>query len=166
MKNKVILPLILVNLLSGVDSVVMFWVSKGDPIWVGAFFTTFPLPFLLIGLSKILKLARTSARLPLIQLLSFCSVALVAYSLYTRQGPSTVYENVALGITFFGALFVQWYVWIYSTYGREKSARIVRGQPLPELPLQRPDGTDITSSSFLGSKTLNVFFVQFGAPSA
>ena len=152
------MPLILLNVASGIGSAAMFWVSGGDPIWIGAFFTTFPLPFLLIGLTSLLKIARTSARLPLIQFLSFGSAILVAYLLYNRGGPSAVSEYVALGITVFGVLFVQWFVWFYSSYGREKSASIVRGKALPEFPLSQLDGTEITSSSFLGSKTLIVFF--------
>ena len=55
-------------------------------------------------------------------------------------------------------MFVQWYVWVYSSYGRKKSAAIVKGKPLPELQFKHLDGTPITSASFAGSKTLMVFF--------
>ncbi|MEM9279330.1 MAG: redoxin domain-containing protein [Pseudomonadota bacterium] len=157
-KTTFILPFIMLNLLSGIGSLAMFWWSNWDPIWIGVFFTTFPLPFLLMVLSQALKLARTSARLPLIQLLSFAGVAFVFYSLYTRGGPSIASEYVAAAMAVIGALAIQWFIWIFSPYKREKSASIVKGKPLPELPLSRLDGTEVTSSSFTGSKTLIVFF--------
>jgi len=158
MKGKLILPYILLNLLSGVGSIAMFWLSNFDPIWIGAFFATFPMPFFLMVLSQVFGLARTSKRLPLIQLISLASVVLVAYLLYVRDGQWTAAEYAALGVTLFGALTMQWYVWIFSNYGRAKSPAIVRGQALPEFPLQRLDNSETTSASFVGEKTLIVFF--------
>jgi peroxiredoxin len=157
MKSKLILPFIMLNLLSGVGSAVMFGLSR-DPIWIAVFFTTFPLPFFLMALTQAFKIARTSERLPLFQIMSFASVAFLAYTFYMRPGPSTVAEFAALGLTIFGALSIQWYIRIFTPYGRKKSASIVRGQALPELPLTRLDGTQTSSASFAGSKTLIVFF--------
>lgn len=158
MKSKLILPFIMLNLLTGLGAAVMFWWTNFDPIWIGVFLTTFPLPFMLMVLSQILSLARTSARLPVIQLLSLAGAALVAYALYARQGPSDLIGQIALGLTILGVLGVQWFIWVFSLYGRNKSAGIVKGRALPELALTRLDGTEITSSSFVGSKTLILFF--------
>jgi len=158
MKGKLILPYIMLNLLSGVGSGVMFWLSNYDPIWIGAFFATFPMPFFLMVLSQAFSLARTSKRLPLIQLINLAAVATVGTLLYVRGGPATTAEFAALGIAIFGAVTVQWYIWVFSNYGRKKSAAIVRGKALPELPLQRLDETETTSASFTGEKTLLVFF--------
>lgn len=158
MKGKLILPYIMLNLLSGVGSGVMFWMSGYDPIWIGAFLATFPMPFFLMVLSQALGIARTSTKLPVLQAISVAAVATVGYLLYTRGGPSTVAEYTAIGITLFGALSMQWYIHIFSNYRRTKSAAIVKGEILPELPLQLMDQSEITSASFAGSKTLVVFF--------
>ena len=158
MRTNYILPLILLNVLSALGSATMFWLSGWDLIWLGAFLATFPLPFLLIGLSQIFSLARTSARLPVIQVLSTGAVVLVAYALFTRPGPTPAVNYIALGIAIFGAVFVQWFVWSYSSYGRKKSASIVKGEALPGMPLQRLDGSEINSVAFVGTKTLIVFF--------
>lgn len=48
MKNP-ILPLILFNLIAGAGSAIMFFVSDLNLIWLGAFLTTFPLPFFFNG---------------------------------------------------------------------------------------------------------------------
>ncbi|WP_305984032.1 peroxiredoxin [Roseibium sp. MMSF_3544] len=158
MKGKLILPYIMLNLLSGVGSGVMFWWSNYDPIWIGAFFATFPMPFFLMVLSQTFGIARTSKRLPILQLISFAALAQVAFVMYTRGGPSTLFEYAALGITVFGVLTMQWYIWIFSDYGRKKSAAIMKGKALPELPLQRLDTSRTTTASFVGEKTLIVFF--------
>ena len=158
MKGKLILPYIMLNMLSGVGSGVMFWFSNYDPIWIGTFFATITMPFFLMVLSSALKITRTSKRLPVIQLINLTAVAWVAYQLYGRGGPSTTAETVALGLAIFGAVTMQWYIHIFSNYGRKKSAAIVKGQALPALPLQRLDGTPVNSTEFAGDKTLLVFF--------
>ncbi|WP_170574832.1 peroxiredoxin family protein [Ruegeria atlantica] len=158
MKGKLILPYIMLNLLSGLGSAVMFWLSSYDPIWIGTFFATFTMPFFLMVLSQAFSIARTSKNLPLIQLINLAAVAWVIFQLYVRVGPSSASEYVALGLALFGALTMQWYIRIFSNYGRKKSAAIVRGQTLPELSLHRLDETSTSSASFIGDKTLVVFF--------
>lgn len=153
--KKLILPLILINMLGGVASGIMAWLSK-DLIWLGAMLTTFPTPFLLMVLSNALGLARTSSRLPFIQLLSIAGVALVGHFIYTNGVQGS--QFIALGLTLFGAVFVQWFIWSFSSYGREKSKAIVKGDTLPEFEVSRLDGTPVSSSSFIGTKTLLVFF--------
>ena len=156
--KKLILPLILLNVLGGVGSGIMLWLSNGNLMWLGSFLTTFPLPFFLMALTNAFGIARTSARLPFIQLLSIAGVVLVGSTLLEIQGPQATSHFVASGLTIFGALFVQWYIWSFSSYGREKSRSITKGQALPELKLSRLDGSSVSSSSFSGSKTLLVFF--------
>lgn len=158
MKGKLILPYILLNMLSGVGSAVMFWYSGYDPIWLGAVFATLPMPFFLMVLSQVFSIARTSKTLPVLQVINLTAVASVGYLLVSRGGPSASTELVALGIALFGAITLQWYIHIFSTYGRKKSAAIVRGQALPELPLQRLDETHTSSADFAGEQTLLVFF--------
>ncbi len=155
--KKAILPLILSNLIGGVGSAIMVFISQGNPIWIGSFLTTFPTPFILLIATNVFGLTRTSARLPIVQAMSFVGVALTCFTAFSR-GIEAPYEYVALGLAIYGAAFVQWFIWIYSSYGRRKSTAIVKGQSLPEVPLKQLDGADITSASFTGSKTLIVFF--------
>lgn len=156
--KKLILPLILLNLIGGIGSGVMLWQSNGDLIWLGSLLTTLPLPFLLIILTNALGIARTSARLPIIQLLSISGLAIVGHSLYNAQGLGSTTQLIALILTIFGAVFIQWFIWNYSSYGREKSESIVKGETLPTLSFTRLDNSSILSTTFTGSKTLLVFF--------
>lgn len=157
MKNP-ILPLILLNILSGVGSATMLLLSGFNLTWLGSFLTTFPLPFFLMVLTNAFGIARTSQRLPVIQLLSALGVALVAWMTWQSQQALAVDNYVSVAMAVFGALFVQWYVWQFSPYNREKSRQIVKGQTLPKLSLNRLDNQAIDSESFKGSKTLLVFF--------
>ena len=155
--KKAILPLILSNLIGGVASAVMTFITQGDPIWIGALLTTLPIPFVLLIATNVFGLTRTSARLPVIQIMSVAGVALTCLTLLSR-GIAAPLEYVALGLAIYGAVFVQWFIWIFSSYGRKKSTAIARGKNLPEVPLSKLDGTEITSADFAGSKTLIVFF--------
>lgn len=156
--NKLILPLIVMNMIGGIGSGIMLWQSNGDFIWLGSLLTTLPLPFLLIVLTNAFGIARTSARLPVIQLLSVVGLAIVGNSLYTVQGLENTDQLIALALAIIGGVFIQWYVWIYSSYGREKSQSIVKGKTLPALSFQRLDKSSLSSTDFTGSKTLLVFF--------
>lgn len=155
--KKLIVPLILLNAIGGLGSAVMAWLSGGDLVWLGSFLTTFPLPFFLMVLTGAFSIARTSQRLPLIQLLSVAGIALYTYSV-SQYETLTSDHYIALGLIIFGGIFVQWYVWSFSSYGREKSKVINKGQSLPTMTLSRLDGSQLSSSTFSGSKTILVFF--------
>ncbi len=158
MKGKLILPYIMLNMLSGIGSVVMFYLSDFDPVWIGTFFATFTMPFFLMVLAGALGISCTSKNLPIIQLINLAAVAWVVYQISARGGFTAASDYVAIGLALFGAISMQWYIHIFSNYGRKPSAAIVKGKMLPELPLQRLDGTSTTSASFAGEKTLLVFF--------
>jgi len=151
--KKAILPLILTNLIGGVASAVMIYLSGGDPIWIGTLLTTLPIPFVLLIGTNVFGLVRTSARLPIVQILSVAGVALVVSTLHSR-GISATSEYIALGLGIYGAVFVQWFIWVFSSYGRKESPAIAKGKTLPDVPLKQLDGTDTTSTSFVGSKQL------------
>ena len=106
---------------------------------------------------EIFKKQAPEGALPIVQILSVLGVALTYFTLLSR-GISAPSEYVALGLAFYGAVFVQWFIWVFSSYGRKKSTAIAKGENLPEIPLKQLDGTEITSASFAGSKTLIVFF--------
>lgn len=155
--KKLIVPLILLNIVSGLSSAVMLWLSGGDLVWLGSFLTTFPLPFFLMVLTSVFSIARTSSRLPIIQLLSIAGIALFAYTV-NQYDNLTDSHYIALGLVIFGGIFVQWYIWSFSSYGRTKSQAIIKDRSLPQMTFSRLDGSQIPSSTFLGSKTVLVFF--------
>ncbi|MEM9332709.1 MAG: redoxin domain-containing protein [Pseudomonadota bacterium] len=158
MKGKLILPYIMTNMLSGVGSAIMFWYSGYDPIWIGTFFATFTMPFFLMALVGALGISKTSTHLPIIQLINFGAVAFVAYTAFSRSSPSPAAEYVSIGLALYGMLSMQWYIHIFSKYKRRPSAAIIKGKPLPELPLHRLEKSAITSTEFSSHKTLLVFF--------
>ncbi|WP_444943944.1 peroxiredoxin family protein [Microbulbifer sp. ZKSA006] len=158
MKTKLILPMILSNMLSGVGSGVMIYVSGGNPIWIGALLATLPLPFFLMVLTNVFSISRTSERLPAIQAINFAGVALVAYTLYSTQAPLSFVQYIPVAVAALGFVSLHWYVWSFSYYNRGKSKAIAKGRTLPEMRFKRLDETSVSSSSFNGTKTLMVFF--------
>lgn len=158
MKTKFILPMIMSNMLSGVASAIMIYVSDTNPIWIGSLLATLPLPFLLMVMTNTFGITRTSKSLPLNHLLSFTGLGIVGYTLHGAGGPHTVGDYVALAMGLLGVISLLWYVWVFTPYGRLKSAAITKGQTLPELSFHHLDGAKGSSTSFNGAKTLIVFF--------
>jgi peroxiredoxin len=98
--------------------------------------------------------ARTSARLPGVQLVAAIGLALAAYPVLSASGRS----YLPLGLALAGYLVMQWYVWVYSSYGRKTSDAIALGQSLPDVSFETLDGGAISTSDLTGSKTLIIFF--------
>lgn len=158
MKTKLILPMFLSNMLSGIGSGIMTYISGGNLVWVGALLATLPLPFFLMVLTNALSISRTSERLPALQLINLVGLTLVIYTLYSSQIVLTAVQFIPLGIAILGFVSLHWYVWSFSYYQREKSQAIIKGQRLPEMHFKRLDKSDVSSTSFDGSKTLLIFF--------
>ena len=158
MKGKLILPYIMTNMLTGFGSAIMFWRSGYDPIWIGTFFATFTLPFFLMVLAGALGISKTSKNLPAIQVVNLAAVTFVAFILFSRGGPASTAEYASIGLAIYGALTMQWYIHIFSNYGRKPSAATIRGMVLPELQLYDLDRSKVSSADFVGDKTLLVFF--------
>lgn len=160
MKTKLILPMFLSNMLGGIGSGVMIYVSEGNPIWIGALLATLPLPFFLLVLTNALGISRTSERLPVIQLINFAGVALVAYNVYTinAQATLTPITYIPMALALLGFISLHWYVRSFSYYHREKSQAINKGHKLPEMHFKRLNNIDVSSTTFEGSKTLIIFF--------
>jgi len=129
------------------------WATNGSLAWAGAFLATAPLPSFLFGVLAITRPARTSARLPLYQLVTLVGASLAAYAVFSGSAGAT-----PLVVAIACVLILQWYVRIYSSYGRKKSAAITIGKPLPELAFETIDGEPVSSADFKGSPTLLVFF--------
>lgn len=84
--KKLILPFILLNMIGGTASVLTFAFLDNHAVWLGVAMAMLPLPFFLIVVTNIFKLARSSARLPLIQLISLTGLITVGYNFDISQG--------------------------------------------------------------------------------
>ncbi len=155
--KKIFIPWVLLSAIASILSAVQIYRTEGDPIWLGALIAVLPLPAYLMFYIMPGKVARTSQRLPSLQIISAVGL-LIAITAASGLSELTLQPVLALAIAANGVAFVQWFVRVFSSYGREKSTEIVNGEVLTNLPLTRLDGTEVSSSSFRGSKTLVVFF--------
>jgi hypothetical protein len=103
-------------------------------------------------------IARTAASLPVVQLVAAAGLALAAWQILSASTSQAALSYLPLGLALAGYLVMQWYVWVYSRYGRKKGVTIVVGQTLPEVSFDRLDGGTISISDLKGSKVLFVFF--------
>ena len=154
MKTKILIPLSLINLAVGLIALVLASISPNKLLWIGAAIATGAGPIYLMVVVGSGRLARTSAKLPVVQSITIVGLFIAVYAFFGMEQT----DWRALAASFCGVGFVQWYVRVFSSYKRKKSQNIVNGEPLPDLPLERLDGTSITTSSLVGKKTLLVFF--------
>ena len=155
--KKIFIPWMLLSVISSIASAVQVYRTDVDLLWVGALLAVLPLPAYLMFYIMPGNVARTSPRVPVLQVLSAAGLATAIYAF--TQSAATGFESIAaLVVAANGVAFVQWFVWVFSSYGREKSTEIVNGEVLTNLPLTQLDGTEISTDSFKGSKTLLVFF--------
>ncbi len=102
--------------------------------------------------------ARTSPQLLTVQIITILGVALAAYGVFREYPFASSSALLPLAAALLGFLVLEWYVFVFSRYGRKKSQLIVLGQSLPELVFETLEGTRVTSQDFVGSKTALVFF--------
>ena len=156
-KQQILLPLLLLVVAAGVISAVQLWQSDGSLAWFGAFLAAIALPTYMIGFVAMGGAARTSARLAALQVVVLVGVALSAYGAYDgyqARGPIALLPMIpALA----GLSVLQWYIFVYSTYGRKKSDYVVPGRRLPTIEFETMDGARVSSLDFAGSRTLIVF---------
>ena len=158
LKLRWIVPLLLATTTAALFSVIRLWSSEPWVAWLGAFVASAALPFYFAGFLAIGGVARTSRRLPTLQVITMAGVALAAYGGFNQRGAEPPFAFVPIALALFGLAVLEWYVFIYSRYDRTKSAAIVIGKALPAVVLQALDGQRVTSRDFAGSKTLLVFF--------
>ena len=158
LKLRWIVPLLLATTTAASFSVARLWTSEQWAPWLGAFVASAALPLYFVGFLACGGAARTSRRLPTLQVVTVAGVALAAYGGFHQYGAESRFGFVPLALALLGLAVLEWYVFIYSRYGRTKSAAIVIGKPLPTVVLQALDGRGVTSRDFEGSNTLLVFF--------
>ncbi len=156
--NKIFIPWMLVSVIASIIAAVQIYRTSGGFLWVAVLLAALPLPAYLMAYIMPGKVARTAPRLPGLQALTAASFIGVLYMVFGQPGPIGFEQLAAIGIAANGAAFVQWFVWVFSSYGREASPQIVTGKTLPLFSLTRLDGTEVFSTAFEGRKTLLVFF--------
>jgi len=121
--------------------------------WLGVLLTTAPFMMLLSYLMIFRAIARTSNRLPLINLMGAAGVGLSGYTAFA--GGSVPAFALALA----GWLGFLAYAYWYSSYGgRQPSARIVIGAPLPAFSLKSSTGAAVTSAQLAEQPSVLIFF--------
>lgn len=158
LKSRLMMPLLGIAMLITIASLAMFAVTLGNLAWLGAALAAGALPAYMFAVMGSGKVARTSASLPVVQLGAAIGLALAAWKLLSSGAPGNASSCLPLGLALAGYLVMQWYVWVYSRYGRKTGVAIVIGQALPEVSFETLDGGAVSISDFKGSKALIVFF--------
>ena len=143
---------------AAVLSAVQFWLSNNPIAWLGAFLASASLALYFMIFLAVGGAARTSPRLLVVQIVTMFGVALAVYGVVDQYPFESSFALLPVAAALLGFLVLEWYVFVYSRYGRKKSPLIVLGQSLPALVFETLDGMQVTSQDFVGSKTLLVFF--------
>ena len=158
LKLRLMVPLLLSTIAAALFSAGQIWLSSSSIAWFGAFLASATLPLYFMIFLAVGGAARTAPRLPVVQIITVLGVALAAYGVSRDYQSKSLFVLLPLAPALLGFLVLQWYVFVYSRYGRAKSESIVLGQSPPELIFDTLDGVQVTSQDFVGSKTLIVFF--------
>lgn len=158
LKSRMMMPLLSLAMLIALAGFVMLVVRFGAIEWLGVSLASGTLPAYLILVVNSGKIARTSARLPLVQLFAAIGLGLAAFPVLSKGAPGAPWAYLPPGLALAGYLVMQWYIWVYSRYGRKAGVAIVRGQPLPDVSFATLSGDDISISDLRGSKALLVFY--------
>ncbi|MCR9193418.1 MAG: peroxiredoxin family protein [Hyphomonas sp.] len=146
LKQRALVPILLTMVAGSIYAVHNLVSTGGALAWHGALLASASLPiYMVIFLAKG-GAARTSSVLTPVQAATALGVVLAGS------------EGAALLLALLSFAGLQWYVFVYSRYGRKKSGAIIVGQQLPALAFEDMDGARITTEDFIGSQTLLVFF--------
>ncbi|NJS13400.1 MAG: AhpC/TSA family protein [Sphingopyxis sp.] len=128
--------------------------NGGDVLsWGGVLMATAPMPVFVGFLMIFTSIVRTSERLPLINVMGFIGVGLSGYAL--MSGGSAL----AFGMAVSGWVAFLVYAYWYSSYGgREPSAEIKIGAPLPAFALKSSTGARFPSAHLVGKPSILIFF--------
>lgn len=147
----------MLNIALAIVAGILIFLSQDKLLWAGAMIAAASGPLYLMLVVGSGRVARTSEKLPAMQLINAAGLLIAAYA-FLAADVRLMAAIGALAVCAAGVIYVQWYVHVYSSYNRKKSQNIIKGQALPDLPLEQLDGRPITSTSFIGKKTLIVFF--------
>jgi peroxiredoxin len=125
----------------------------GHLAWVAAAVANLPLPLFWLRL-KFARVARTSADLPFLILLSAAGAMVALWEVYMSR--SAEWQPAAIAVA--GAVLLLLYVFWYSRLGRMPNARLDIRNKLPEFELSDLDGGRVRSSQFLGAPAVWLFY--------
>ena len=157
-KSRAMMPLQGLTILIALAGLAMFVVSKGELSWLGVFLSSGALPLHLALFVALRKAARTSAKLPSVQIVAAIGLALVIWPLISKPASTVPSAYLPLSLGLIGYLAMQWYVFVYSSYGRKPSAAIVLGQKLPDISFTNLNGAKVSIADLNGRKALLVFY--------
>jgi len=158
LKSRLMVPLLFLAMLFTLSGLVMLVVSMGAPQWLGVALASGALPAYMVLVVGRGRMARTSANLPGVQLAAAIGLVLAAWPALAAPGPQDRWSYLPLALALAGYGIMQWYVWVYSRYGRKVGVAIVLGQALPEVQFETLDGNAVSLADLRGSKVLIVFF--------
>jgi peroxiredoxin len=125
----------------------------GRLAWVAAAVANLPLPLFCLRL-RFARVARTSADLPLLILVSAAGAVVTLWEAYMAH--SAAWQPVAIALA--GTTLLLLYVFWYSRLGRVPNARLEIRNKLPEFELADLDGGRVRSSQFLGAPAVWLFY--------
>jgi peroxiredoxin len=130
--------------------------EKGaDPIsWGGAMLTSAPLMMVIGWLMTFKNVARTSAHFPALNALAAAGVGLSGWAWVTHGASAIAFGLAILG--WFGFLM---YAYWYSSYGgRQPSAKIKIGSPLPSFTVKNASGATVTLAQLTDRPAVLIFY--------
>ncbi len=127
----------------------------GNPIaWSGVLLTAGPILTVIARLMLFKNLARTSARLPLINILGAVGVGLAVWA-WSGQGASVT--ALVLALAGWGCFLLYAY-WFSSYGGRQPSAKLRVGAILPDFTVKNSDGASVTSARLTDKPAILIFY--------
>ena len=158
LKSKAMIPLQGLTILIALSGLVMFFVSNGALEWLGVALASGALPAYLTLFVALGKAARTSAKLPTVQLFAVIGLALAVWPVLSMPAPHDLQLYLPLIFALTGYLAAQWYILVYSRYGRKQGTVIGLGKPLTNVRFTKLAGNEISVGDLSGRKALLVFY--------
>jgi peroxiredoxin len=132
----------------------MLYQGHNPMAWSGAFLSAGPMMLVISWLMMFKSVARTSAHLPLPNILGAIGVVLAGWAWF--------YQDASIGApalataSWIGFLL---YAYWFSTFGRRQSrARFIVGGKLPYFTVRDIDGANVTSTQLTGKPTILIFY--------
>jgi peroxiredoxin len=154
MKSFFFVPAVAISVVLMLTAIAGAVIADYDRLaWVAAAVANLPLPMFWLRL-RFSRVARTSADLPLLILVSAAGAVVALWETYMAR--SAVWQPAAIAIV--GTTLLLLYVFWYSRLGRMPNARLEIRNKLPEFELADLDGGRVRSSQFLGAPAVWLFY--------